>query len=70
VKVIWTREEDIQHERLSALLLRSSGRRIGRTGAPTAFSHRVTGSSILARWAPPAFKDGIDGDAVEGAAGP
>jgi isoquinoline 1-oxidoreductase beta subunit len=28
----------------------------------------VTGSSILARWAPAAFKDGLDGDAVEGTA--
>ena len=26
-----------------------------------------SGPSILARWAPPAFKDGIDGDAVDGA---
>jgi isoquinoline 1-oxidoreductase beta subunit len=30
----------------------------------------VVGSSILARWAPPAFKNGLDGDAVEAAAGP
>jgi isoquinoline 1-oxidoreductase beta subunit len=35
-----------------------------------AFSHRVTGSSILARWFPPAFQNGLDSDAVEGAAGP
>jgi isoquinoline 1-oxidoreductase beta subunit len=66
VKVIWTREEDIQQalyrpfyfDRFAASL--SNGR-------ITAWSHKIAGSSILARWAPPAFKDGIDGDAVDGA---
>ena len=33
-------------------------------------SHRVVGSSIIARWLPPAFKNGLDFDAVDGAAGP
>jgi len=32
-----------------------------------AWSHRFAGSSIVARWLPPGFKDGIDGDTVEGA---
>jgi isoquinoline 1-oxidoreductase beta subunit len=35
-----------------------------------AFNHRVVGSSILARWAPPFFKDGLDSDAVEAGSGP
>jgi isoquinoline 1-oxidoreductase subunit beta len=66
VKVIWTREEDIQQalyrpfyfDRFQAAL---SGGKI------TAWSHKIAGSSVLARWAPPAFKDGLDGDAVDGA---
>jgi isoquinoline 1-oxidoreductase beta subunit len=66
VKVIWTREEDIQQalyrpfyfDRFQASL--SNGR-------IAAWSHRIAGSSVLARWAPPAFKNGIDGDAVDGA---
>ena len=66
VKVIWTREEDIQQalyrpfyfDRFQASL--SNGR-------IAAWSHRIAGSSILARWAPPAFKNGLDGDAVDGA---
>ena len=70
VKVIWTREEDIQHDlyrpyyydRLSAGL---DGR-----GMPIAWTDRVTASSILARWAPPSFKNGLDSDAVEGAKEP
>jgi isoquinoline 1-oxidoreductase beta subunit len=67
VKVVWTREEDIQHDiyrpvyrdRLSATL--SNGRIVG-------WKHRIAGSSIIARWLPPAFKDGIDIDAVDSAA--
>ena len=34
---------------------------------PVAWSHRITGSSILARFFPPAFQNGIDPDAVDGA---
>ena len=66
VKVIWTREEDIRqdiyrpvyHDRLWAKL---SGDRI------VGWRHRVTGSAIMARYAPPAFKDGVDVDAVDSA---
>ena len=37
---------------------------------PVSFQHRVVGSSIVARWVPQFFKNGLDNDAVEGAAGP
>ncbi|WP_176594278.1 molybdopterin cofactor-binding domain-containing protein [Sphingobium sp. EM0848] len=67
VKVIWSREEDIRqqlyrplyHERLKARI---------EDGRIAAWHHRVTGGSVMARWLPPAFKDGIDIDAVDGAA--
>jgi len=67
VKVVWTREEDIQHDvyrpvyrdTLSATV--SNGRIIG-------WKHRITGSSIIARWLPPAFQKGIDIDAIDSAA--
>jgi isoquinoline 1-oxidoreductase beta subunit len=66
VKVVWTREEDIQHDiyrpvyhdMLSARLL--GDRIIG-------WKHKVSGSSILARWLPPAFQKGVDGDGVDSA---
>jgi isoquinoline 1-oxidoreductase beta subunit len=66
VKVVWTREEDIQHDiyrpvyrdKLSATL---------KDGKISAWSYRITGSSILARWLPPAFQKGIDIDAVDSA---
>jgi len=67
VKVVWTREEDIQHDiyrpvyldRLSASV--ADGRIVG-------WKHRITGSSIIARWLPPAFQKGIDIDAIDCAA--
>ena len=67
VKVIWSREEDIQHDiyrpvyrdTLSASLV---------DGKIAGWTHRITGSSIIARWLPPAFQKGIDIDAIDSAA--
>jgi isoquinoline 1-oxidoreductase beta subunit len=67
VKVVYTREEDIQHDiyrpvyldRMSASL--SNGRIVG-------WKHRITGSAVIARWLPPAFQKGIDIDAIDSAA--
>ena len=39
-------------------------------GRPVAWTHRVSGSSVVARYLPPLFKNGYDFDAVEGAAEP
>jgi isoquinoline 1-oxidoreductase beta subunit len=70
VKVIWTREEDIRHDVYRPYYYDKLSAGLDDKGSPIAFSHRVTGSSVLARWLPPAFKDGLDRDAVEGATGP
>jgi isoquinoline 1-oxidoreductase beta subunit len=37
-------------------------------GRISAWRYKISGSSILARWLPPAFRNGIDGDAVDCAA--
>jgi isoquinoline 1-oxidoreductase subunit beta len=66
VKVVWTREEDIQHDIyrpvyrdvISATL---SGGKI------VAWKYRVAGSSVMARWYPAVFQNGIDIDAVDSA---
>src|SRR6185295_5762893 len=36
-------------------------------GMPVAWNNRFAGSSIIARWLPPAFQNGLDGDTTEGA---
>ena len=67
LKVVWTREEDIQHDMFRPYYYDRIAAALDEKGIPSAWSHRVTGSSIMARFAPSAVKDGIDSDAVEGA---
>jgi isoquinoline 1-oxidoreductase subunit beta len=40
---------------------------LDRDGALIAWSHRFAGSSVISRWVPPLFKDGLDPDTTEGA---
>jgi isoquinoline 1-oxidoreductase beta subunit len=68
VKLIWTREEDIQHDYYRPYYYDRVSAGLDAAGKIVGWTHRVTGSSIMARWVPPAFKNGLDADAVEGAA--
>jgi len=68
VKVVWTREDDIRHDIYRPYYFDRITAGLDDQGKPVAWSHRVTGSSIMARWIPAAFKNGLDTDAVEGAA--
>jgi isoquinoline 1-oxidoreductase beta subunit len=67
IKFIWTREEDVQHDMYRPYYVDRLSAHLDQFGMPAAWFHRVTGSSIMARFAPPAVKDGVDPDAVEGA---
>ncbi|MDA9466571.1 xanthine dehydrogenase family protein molybdopterin-binding subunit [Bradyrhizobium sp. CCBAU 53415] len=66
VKVVWTREEDIQHDvyrpvyrdQITASLV---------DGKIAGWKYKVAGSAVLARWLPPAFQKGIDIDAIDAA---
>jgi isoquinoline 1-oxidoreductase beta subunit len=66
VKVVWTREEDIQHDiyrpvyRDTIAATLSGGKIVG-------WKYRVTGSAVIARWLPPAFQNGVDIDGVDSA---
>ena len=68
VKLIWTREEDIQHDFYRPYYYDRVSAGLDAQGRIVGWTHRVTGSSVMARWIPPAFKNGLDADAVEGAA--
>ncbi|MFZ2017253.1 MAG: molybdopterin cofactor-binding domain-containing protein, partial [Methyloceanibacter sp.] len=68
VKIVWSREEDIQHDVYRPYYYDRFTAGFDAQDQLVAYHHRVTASSILARWAPPAFKNGLDEDAVNGAA--
>lgn len=68
IKVVWSREEDIQHDMYRPYYYDRISAGLDDQGAPIAWSHRIAGSSILSRYFPSAIKDGVDSDAVEGAA--
>jgi isoquinoline 1-oxidoreductase subunit beta len=66
LKVIWTREEDIKHDVVRPLYYDRISAVLGSDGRPVWYGDRVTGSSVLARWAPEAMgKDGLDDDLVD-----
>ena len=67
VKVIWTREEDVQHDMYRPLFLDRLSAGLDAKGTPVAWSNRFAGSSIIARYLPPAFNNGLDPDTTEGA---
>lgn len=67
VKVIWTREEDIQHDMYRPVFFDRISGGLDANGMPVAWNHRFAGSSVIARWLPPAFNKGLDPDTTEGA---
>jgi len=66
VKVIWTREEDIQHD-IYRPVYRDTISASLQNGKIVAWKYKISGSSIMARWAPSIFINGIDIDAVDSA---
>jgi isoquinoline 1-oxidoreductase beta subunit len=67
VKVVWTREEDIQHDMYRPYWVDRLSAGLDAKGKPVAWINRFAGSSVIARWLPPGFKDGLDPDTTEGA---
>jgi isoquinoline 1-oxidoreductase beta subunit len=69
IKVIWTREEDIRHDIVRPMYHDEISAVLGTDGRPVWFGDRITGGTVLGRWAPMAMgKNGLDGDLVECAA--
>jgi len=67
VKVVWTREEDIQHDMYRPYWFDRISGGLDEKGRPVAWNNRFAGSSVIARWLPPGFKNGLDPDSTEGA---
>ena len=66
VKVVWTREEDIQHDIFRPVYRDTIAATLS-DGKIAGWKYRITGSAVIARWLPPAFQKGIDIDAVDSA---
>jgi len=62
---VWTREEDIQHDMYRPYYYDRISAALDTQGKPIAWTHRIAGSSIVARYSPAWIKDGVDPDAVE-----
>jgi isoquinoline 1-oxidoreductase subunit beta len=69
VKVIWSREEDVQHDYFR--YHNHSRLRIGldAKNAPVSFSHKLVGPAVMARWLPVFFQKDVDLDIVSVATG-
>jgi isoquinoline 1-oxidoreductase beta subunit len=66
IKVVWTREEDMRHDVYRPAYRDTISASLS-NGKIVAWKYRVTGSSVMARWFPAAFKNGVDIDAVDSA---
>lgn len=67
VKVVWTREEDMQHEFYRPYYYDRIAAGLDAGGKPVAWTHRIVGPAIIARYLPAAFTNGIDIDGVDAA---
>lgn len=67
IKVVWSREEDIQHDMYRPYYYDRLSAGLDEQGLPVSWQHRIVGSSIIARYFNIELKDGIDVDAVDGA---
>jgi isoquinoline 1-oxidoreductase beta subunit len=67
--VIWTREEDIQHDLYRPYYYDRVSAGLDANGSITGWTHRTTASSVMARWAPAGMTEGgkLDPDTVEAA---
>ncbi|MBV9889699.1 MAG: xanthine dehydrogenase family protein molybdopterin-binding subunit, partial [Rhizobacter sp.] len=66
VKVVWTREEDVQHDYYRPMYRDVVSGTLA-DGKISSMQYKVCGAAIIARWLPPAFQKGIDVDSVDSA---
>jgi len=67
VKVIWSREDDIQHDYYRPATYNRLVAALDADGKPLAWRHRIAGPSIRARNSDQVRESGMDGSSLEGA---
>ena len=65
VKVVWRRDQDIQHDRYRPYYVDRLRATLDEKGMPLAWSHTIAGSSVSMAWDGQPLKNGVDDDAVE-----
>src|SRR5205085_1849847 len=70
VKVVWSREDDMQHDQYRPASVHQFHAGLDASGQPVAWTHAFAAPSIMARvFGPGSIKNGIDEETVEGAVG-
>jgi isoquinoline 1-oxidoreductase beta subunit len=69
VKIVWTREEDIQHDLYRPYYYDRLSAGLDKGGNIVAWTHRIVGPSVTARFAPSELlpPNGLDPDVIDGA---
>jgi isoquinoline 1-oxidoreductase beta subunit len=70
VKILWSREEDIQHDMYRPYYVDRISAALDEKGQPAAWAHTIAGSAVSAVYSDEPLKNGVDDDAVEAAADP
>jgi isoquinoline 1-oxidoreductase beta subunit len=70
VQVIWSREEDVQHDTYRPYYVDHLQAGLDEHGNPIAWQHTIAGASATAFWYGAPLKNGVDDDAVESSSDP
>jgi isoquinoline 1-oxidoreductase subunit beta len=70
IKVIWRREEDIQHDKYRPYYVDRLAAGLDARGQPLAWQHTIAGSAVTALYSGEPLKNDVDDDVVDSAADP
>jgi isoquinoline 1-oxidoreductase beta subunit len=70
LQVIWSRSEDIQHDRYRPYYVDHLKAGLDAQGNPISWTHTIAGGSATAAWDGKPLKNGVDDDAVDSSANP
>jgi isoquinoline 1-oxidoreductase beta subunit len=70
IKLIWSREEDMTHDKYRPHYVDRMNAALGKDGKPIGWEHRIAGASVMAAYVGKLPESGVDADAVEVAIDP